>query len=442
VKSVPRKRSFLKNLWGCALKAVSPEACVRGALSARGGVLRAGRGRFRLRSGNRAWILAAGKASPGMAKAAAERLGARLAGGVVVFPSGTPCRVPGNLEALAAPHPLPGGASVRAARRMEALAERARPGDLALFLISGGASSLLEIPAPGLSLRALRMAHAAFLRSGAPVEEINVLRQALSRVKAGRLGEKFVRRGAAVLTLCLSDHVRDNPAVIGSGPSVAPPPGSRALAAGARRLLLRHGLRSRLPPSVRRVLDSKIPPLPFRAGRAFVAGGHRQALRAMAVFARKRGWRCEIHPALDCGARAAARRLVRALRRLAEAGRPCMVLGGGEVRVKVMGKGRGGRNQEMALRMALAVKGWEGVFGLCAGTDGRDGNSPAAGAFFDSSTAARLEEAGLSPARILEESDSHAAFRKISDSFVTGPTGTNVMDLYLAGWAPPPAKRP
>ena len=295
----------------------------------------------------------------------------------------------GKAEVLASAHPEPDLSSVRAARRALAFFSEFERGDAILCLISGGTSSLLCLPRPGLSLAEKRRRIARLARRGAPIAEVNRLRASLSAVKGGRLG---LATGARLVTLVLSDVPGDRPALVGSGPT----------------------LRGRRGDLVRVVASN-------RSGLAAAAAEARaMGLAPRAAFQRLSG------EANEAGARFA-----RAARML----RPGEVLlAGGETTVRLGRRrvGRGGRSLEFALGAARVLEGCAGVLVLAAGSDGRDGSSSAAGAFADQTTLARSRRLGLDPRLALARHDTHAFFSRLRDLFVTGPTGGNVADWALA----------
>lgn len=295
-----------------------------------------------------------------------------------------------------AAHPIPDGRSVVAGERALAIAASAGANDLLLVLLSGGASAMLEAPAPGTTLEDLRRTTAELLRSGAPIGEINAVRRRLSRIKGGGLAA--AARGP-VLTLAISDVVGDAPTVIGSGPTV-PAPG-----------------------------DPARPHTTFR-----IIGGLAEALDGAASCAADLGYQVHrLGEPLVGDARTAAGRLVTAaaaVSRDAADARPVCVLAGGETTVTVRGLGRGGRNQELALAMAPLLPAMGGpVMAASVGTDGVDGPTDAAGAVADHTTLARAARAGLDISQYLNDNNSYAFFDALGDLIRTGSTGTNVGDL-------------
>lgn len=420
-----------------ALAAADPGPLVARNLALRGGTLRVAGTQVEVGRG-RVALLAAGKAAPAMAAAAEAALGPRLDGGLVVAPSPGP-RPPRRTRLLLAGHPHPDRRGLRAALAAEALARSLGADDLLLVLLSGGASALLPAPAPGLALEDKAAAARLLMESGADIHELNALRRHLSRLKGG--GLLRAAAPARVACLALSDVVGDEPADIGSGP-VSPDPTTFADVLAACR---RRGLLGRLPRAVRRLLEEGAAgrrPETLRAGDPLlercsyaVVGSGRASLQAAARAARGLGWRPQVLTTrLQGEAREVGRVLGALLRERAESrrrARACL-LACGETTVTVRGRGRGGRNQELALGAAQVLDGCaEPVLLASLGSDGRDGRSPAAGGRADACTAARARALGRPVSEALAESDSHGLLARLGDALVTGPTGTNVADLVV-----------
>ncbi len=426
------ERAFLERVYRAAIAAVDPASLVRARfLDGDAAALRIGERRV-MRISGRTWLIAAGKAAGAMAREAARILGSELSGGVVASPDRVR-ELPRALRQFVAGHPLPNRQSLEAGRNAWRLAGRAGRGDLILVLLSGGASSLFVLPAPGISLPDKVSTSELLLRSGANIREINSVRKHLSRVKGGGL---LRRAGAArVVGLILSDVIGGSPAVVGSGPTAADP----TTFADALRVLRQRKILHRVPRAVRRHLElgrRGLRPETLKPGerpaRNFVIGDNRLALRAAGAEAEAIGLRHHILTASLRGAteRAAARFAVE-MRRRAETNGLCL-LAGGETTVTVRGEGRGGRNQHFALALAGQIAGLEGVCCLIAGSDGRDGPTDAAGAFVDGTTIDRARRRGLDSRDFLRRNDSYEFFDALGDLFRPGPTGTNVMDLEIA----------
>jgi hydroxypyruvate reductase len=369
-----------------------------------------------------------------MAAAAAELAADGVAGGVVALPGRMPA-LPGRILRFRAGHPLPDRESLAAGRAVWRLLGQAGEGDVVLLLLSGGASSLLALPAPGLTLTDERRTTELLLGSGAGIAEINAVRKHLSRLKGGGLARRA--RPADVVGLALSDVIGSSPAVIGSGPGAADP----STFADAWRVLARRGLVDRVSTRVRHHLEQgmrgSVPDTPKPGtlrSRHVVIGDVATALAAAAARARQLGYEPIVATAAMRGeTRGAARRFARTVATVARAKRRAVcVLAGGETTVTVTGPGRGGRNQEFALALVEDAAALPGFSCLSAGTDGIDGPTDAAGAFVDASTRERARRRHLDPSRFLADNDSHAFFARLGDLFRPGPTGTNVMDLKIA----------
>ena len=347
--------------------------------------------------------------------AAAEAHFDRAIEGIAVVPHGTEAELE-HLETVYAGHPLPDGDSVAAAERMLALAGRARPEDLVLVLLSGGASALACLPGDGLDLADKRKIVADMLRCGAPIGEINLVRRHLSRIKGGRLG--LAAAPASLITLAISDVVGDRPEDIGSGPTVADPTRIEE----AKAMLGHYGIAT--PRTGWSETPEHVP------GTYVVVAANKDALAAAADEARRLGF----EPRLIENCTGEAREMGCRHAEIALACGPgTALISGGELTVTIRGTGRGGPNQEYALAAAIRLAGRRGICGLAADTDGIDGNSEAAGAFFDGDSPARSDRDAEA---MLEDNDSDGFFSALNDHLVTGPTGTNVNDLRIILTAP------
>ena len=383
-------------------------------------------------------VLAVGKAAFGMTEAAVDWVGNRVHAGDVLLVTHDEARASGEFQALRSGHPLPDERGLAAAREIERRAAALGADDLALVLISGGASALLPAPPAGIALADKLEVTRQLLRGAATIHELNAVRKHLSTTKGGGLLRQL--RPARVVTLALSDVIDDDPSVIGSGPT-APDPSTFA---DARAVLERCGVLETYPASVRARFEAGVrgepeeTPKPgdpiFDEAIYRIVGGNRTSVGAMAAAC---GKDAEVEPdplegeARDVGARLAKR---------FEVATPTAYVAGGETTVTVRGDGRGGRNQELALAFALEAAAnsladrHDWVF-LAAGTDGRDGPTDAAGAVVDASTIVRIRRAGVDPVAALEDNDSYRALDAGGALLRTGATGTNVADaaLFLSG---------
>ena len=432
-------RSIARRILDAALAAVEPGDAVRRALERRPDLAAAiaeARGRV--------VVAGAGKAGAPMAAALVEMFPGRIAAGCVVVPDGHAGghAAPGPVRMVEAAHPVPDGRGEAGAAALVELVRGGSAEDLVVCVISGGASALLAAPAPPLALDDLRQVTALLLRSRAAIGEINAVRRHLSRLQGGRLAA--LAAPARVVALVLSDVVGDPPHDIGSGPT-APDPTSFA---DVRDVLVRHALWDRVPAAVARFVEAGLAgqadetlkpgdPVLARVEHVVVAGG-RVAAEAAVAEARRAGLSAALLTARVEGEARGLGRLLAALAwglREGDGGlsRPgCWVLSG-ETTV-LLGEGppgRGGRNHEAALAAGVALAGCPGVLVACAGTDGVDGNTDAAGAFADGATWERARARGLDAEEALRRHDSHTLLAALGETICTGPTLTNVGDLAL-----------
>jgi glycerate 2-kinase len=380
-------------------------------------------------------ILAAGKAAGSMTQVAEQHYlgridGSRLSGiAVTRHGYGRPTR---HIPVVEAGHPVPDEAGLAGTERALALAKAAGADDLVLVLLSGGASANWIAPAAGLTLAEKQATTRALLRSGANIGEINCVRKHLSRIKGGRLAR--LAAPAKVFTLAISDVPGDDPAVIGSGPTVPDP----TTLDDARALVRKYALA--LPKAVTQALadpgnESPKPGDDIFAGSIYrIVARPADGLRAAQSRAEAAGYEClMLGDRLQGEAREVAAEHARLAREISARGRRTAILSGGELTVTLRGNGRGGPNQEYALALAIHLDGAPGIAALAADTDGTDGGrgraDDPAGAFVDPATLARARAAGLDPAAFLADNDSTGFFNGIGDLFTPGPTFTNVTDF-------------
>jgi len=387
--------------------------------------------------GGRIVLLAAGKAAGSMAEVAEgfylDRLGLapeRLCGVAVARHGyGRPTRAVTMIEAG---HPIPDAAGLAAAERALALADNAGTDDLVLVLMSGGASANWIAPAAGISFEDKQSVTRALLRSGAHIGEINAVRKHLSRIKGGRLARRAFP--ARLATIAISDVPGDDPAVIGSGPTVPDP----TTLADARAVVAKFNLA--LPDAVARALEdpaneSPKPGDPEFAGSTFtLAARPADALKAAEAAVHAAGYECvSLGDRVEGEAREVAAAHAALARDLRTQGRRAVILSGGELTVTIRGQGRGGPNQEYALALAIALSGMPAVVALAGDTDGTDGGAGAAtdpaGAVVDGDTVARAQKLGLDPAAFLADNNSTGFFAALGDLLQPGPTFTNVNDF-------------
>ena len=367
-------------------------------------------------------VVAIGKAALPMAALLVERLKGRAFSMIVVTNYENARDLPGA-TVIASGHPVPDENGARAARAVEALLTPAKAEDRVIALISGGGSALLPAPVGGLTLDDKAEVNRLLLANGFGITEVNLIRQQLSRLKGG--GLLRVAAPAPVTAYILSDVIGDDLRVIASGPTVAPI-GTRE---EARELLRARGLWDALPQTARAVLEGKATPAPLPPVQNALIGSNRKSLEAVASAAAADATIADDHLTGDV-AEAAARIIAAA--RQAPTDRPVCLIFGGETTVTLRGKGLGGRNQELALRVAMDMpaldRDW--VF-LSGGTDGRDGPTEAAGGIVDAGTCDRIRRAGGDPQALLAENDSNRALSLAGDLLVTRATGTNVADVQV-----------
>ncbi len=382
------------------------------------------------RPAGRVVVIGAGKASAAMARALERHWDGPLEGLVVTrYGYAVPCD---QVEIVEAAHPVPDQAGLDAARRMLDRVGGLGADDLVLCLISGGGSALLPLPLPGLSLADKQAVNRALLASGASISEMNCVRRHLSAIKGGRLAAAC--HPAKLVNLLISDVPGDDPVDIASGPTVGDP----SSCADALAIVDRY--RIALPGVARQILESGAgetlkPDDPRLAGvETHLIATPQLALEAAAAIAEQAGVRAHIlgdsleGEARDVGKVMAGIALQVARHRMPFEP-PCVLMSGGETTVTLRGDGRGGRNVEFLLSLAIALRGQAGVYAVAGDTDGVDGVEEIAGAMADPSTLARAWAQGINPATALANNDGHGFFEALGDAVLTGPTLTNVNDF-------------
>lgn len=376
-------------------------------------------------------VVGAGKAAAAMAKAVETQWTGNIDGLVVTrYQHGLPCR---SIEVVEAAHPVPDEEGQQAARRILEKVRGLTADDLVLCLISGGGSALLAIPGDGLTLADKQAVNKALLKSGANISEMNCVRKHLSAIKGGRLAAAAYP--AQVVSLLISDVPGDDPSVIGSGPTVADPTTREdAMAVFAKYHMA-------MPPAVKAYLSSPACETPKpgdpRLSRCEtrMLGTPQHALDAAANVARAAGYTPLILGDLEGEARDVALVHAGIARQIAHhsqpAPAPVALISGGETTVTVRGKGRGGRNAEFLLALAVALNGQAGIYAAAGDTDGIDGTEDNAGALLTPDSIARAEIKGLSAKAMLADNDGYGFFSALGDLIVTGPTRTNVNDFRV-----------
>ncbi|MFN3479443.1 MAG: glycerate kinase [Thermodesulfovibrionales bacterium] len=399
----------------------------------------------------RLFIVGFGKAAYSMAKAMEDNLGDLVDSGIVITKYGHANNSrfkiqdskyfslqPSAFSIFEAGHPVPDENGLIGTEEIIRLLKKADKNTLVVCLISGGGSALLVSPYEGISLAEKQEITELLLKSGADINELNTVRKHISKVKGGRLAE--IAYPAKVISLILSDVIGDRLDVIASGPT-AP---DRTTFNDALKILEKYGLIDKAPRSIIEVLEKGtkglIPETPKEGNKIFenveniIIGSNRIALEAAKKKAEELGFHAEI---ISSEVRGEARDIGRWLadiartKRLNSSNRLNCLISGGETIVTVKGNGLGGRNMELALSFAMEIEGTDRITLLSAGTDGTDGPTDAAGAIVDGKTIRKAKAIGLNPEEYLNDNDSYNFFKKIGELFITGPTGTNVMDIQI-----------
>ncbi len=435
-----RLRRDALDIMETSLEAVNPGKAVKQILNVKGRLLRCDDLELDLECFTRIFVIGGGKASGGMAEAVERLLNDRISGGVVNVLKGTE-----DLHKLervrlnGASHPIPDEGGIKGVEEMIGVLDGARERDLIIVVISGGGSALMTYPADDVDLASVQEVTGILLRSGATINELNAVRKHLSGVKGGQMARRA--SPATVLSLILSDVVGDPLDTIASGPTVPDP----STFNDAMNVLKRRGIWEITPPSVRQRLEmgaeGRIEETPKPGDKIFekvhniVVGSNITATRAAIERARTLGYDSMLlSTRIEGEASQVGTVLAGIAVKIAATGKPlccpAAVIAGGETTVTVVGSGRGGRNQELALSAAQKIRGLDAVVAALA-TDGIDGPTEAAGAIVDGATMRRAASKGLDAAEFLADNDSNGFFNALGDALLTGPTGTNVNDLML-----------
>ena len=422
--NTPARKHALE-IFHAALRAADPAEAIARHVTLEGDQLTAGKKTYELSRYKRIMVVGAGKATATMAQAIEKLLADRVSGGLINVKYGHTAKLK-RIEVNECAHPVPDAAGVAGAERIAAMAADARKDDLVLCLISGGASSLLPLPNPGVTLAAKQTLTQRLLKAGANIHQMNAVRKHLSSIKGGRLAD--IAYPATVLTLILSDVIGDDPSTIGSGPT-APDPTS---VADAQAILDQFAIKTKL-----RLNETPKPgDALFRRVQNLIVGSNRLAIDAAAAKASELGLTpLVLSSYIEGETREIAAMHAAIAREVVATGQPVKaptcIISGGETTVTIRGKGKGGRNQEFALAAAIALNGLPHVTVVSGGTDGTDGPTDAAGAMADGLTLTRARAIGLKAADYLANNDSYHFFAPLGDLVITGPTQTNVMDLRL-----------
>ncbi|TMI44655.1 glycerate kinase [Candidatus Bathyarchaeota archaeon] len=434
-------RHVLTEAFNHALLAADPRTILSNKVKVRRNELEIGTFSFKLSEYKRVLVIGGGKASAGMALEIERILDGWITGGSVNIPVYTkPWPKGKQINFNPASHPVPSEAGVRGVKNMLRLVGRPSEDDLVICLISGGGSALMPLPSMGLLLSDKQKTTSLLLKSGAKIDEINAVRKHLSDFKGGRLAEKL--HPATVLSLIISDVVGDKLESIASGPTVP----DNTTYADAYTILQARGLWRTVPSSVRKRIqkgkEGKLPETPKKGSRIFkrvhniLVGTNEESCQAAAEVLEKRGYHSLIlSTRLQGEAREVGKVLASICADIHENQHPVAprvaVIAGGETTVTVHGKGRGGRNQELVLSAALSIRGNPATLVSSIGTDGVDGPTNAAGAVADGNTVKRGLRVRIDPESYLRENDSYRFFERLNDLVITGPTGTNVNDIFI-----------
>jgi glycerate 2-kinase len=387
------------------------------------------------------YLISFGKAAALMARALADGVGNALTKGIVITKYGHTGQqhFADNIAVYEAGHPIPDENGVRATGEVLKLLQQANEGTLVVFLISGGGSALLCCPYEGISVAEKQAVTDLLLKAGADIQELNTVRKHISAVKGGRLAE--IAYPAKMLSLMLSDVIGDQLEVIASGPTSP----DTSTYADAMKVIQKYGLTEKMPGSIINILtkgiQGHIPETPKKGAPVFsgmdniIIGSNAIAVQAAKKAAESSGYKAAIlSTKLSGEASRAAKDLAKTalnLKKTIRDGEKICLIAGGETTVTVKGNGKGGRNTELALAFGIAIQGHPGITFLSAGTDGTDGPTDAAGAIVTGQMFSQAVKRGLNPQDYLTRNDSYTFFNKINGLLITGPTGTNVMDIQL-----------
>jgi glycerate-2-kinase len=424
-----------------ALAAADPVRIIRKNLKLSGSILHVGKLQYQLKDYRQIFVIGGGKASGHMAEEVEKLLGKWITGGLIIIPDYLQPKPKGRrIEYQTATHPIPTRKGLEAVHAMLRLVENVSLDDLVIVLVSGGGSALMPLPVDGIGLNDEARVTSLLLKSGASIEEINTVRKHLSQIKGGRLAERLYP--ATVLTLIISDVVGDRIDAIASGPT-APDPTTYH---NAEQVLKKYNLWSRIPNNARRIIDdgllSSISDTPKRKSKIFkrvhnvIVGNNRPSCLAAASILTKAGYRTQVLSIQISGeAREAGRIFGSIARDIRDNGlpypAPAALIVGGETTVTIRGRGRGGRNQELALSAAMKISGSERLVVCSFATDGIEGQTDAAGAVVDGSTINQGLKLGMEAEEYLRNNDSYGYLSRLKALVITGPTGTNVNDITI-----------
>ena len=432
-------RSTAEDIFFAGLQGVEPENAIKRHIRRSGNDLVTPNGTYELNHYRNIYIVGGGKAGAPMAKAMEDILGERISEGLVIvkYGHGEATR---KVKVLEAAHPIPDENGVQHTKELLGLLKRTQENDLVFCLLSGGGSALMIAPAEGVTLQEKQELTRHLLECGASIDEINTLRKHVSGIKGGRLAKAAYP--STVISLILSDVVGDDLSTIASGPTY--PDGTTF--SGCLEILERYGIKEKISKTIVAYLQMgcgnqeeetlKRGNLVLEKTENIIVGSNIQALQSARAKAETLGFNTLILSSSIEGETKDVAKVHAAIAKEIIATenpikRPACILSGGETTVKIQGTGKGGRNQEFALAAAAEIEGIKGVTILCAGTDGNDGPTDAAGAVVDGDSISRALKKGLKAREFLDNNDSYSFFSIQGDLFKTGPTKTNVMDLRI-----------
>lgn len=427
-------RQTILDIFNAGLNAVLPEKLVLDTVNFSDDAIDILGRRFVLHDSSRIHVFGSGKASIGAGKVLENIFQERIAGGLIVsnyYDSSLD-----KINVCVGAHPIPDGRSMFAAERLISGLSGLSEDDLFIYILTGGSSSLIEKPVSPLTIDELQSVTRLLMNAGASIDELNAVRKHLSMIKGGRLGKMIKARG---IVLVISDVIGDDLEVIGSAPFYK----DRSTFKDAWNIISRYNLCERVPAAVKAILEEglgglaeetpKQPPLNIEH---IIIGDNMKALQRAKEKSLSLGINAYIMTSRLRGeSREAARSIVSIGEEIAMTRNPfdkpvCLIFGG-ETTVTVRGEGKGGRNQEMCLSALREIGNRPDMVFLSAGTDGRDGNSEAAGAVVECDSYHKAHELGLNIDEYLENNDSNRLFEQTGDLIITGPTGTNVMDMTI-----------
>ncbi len=428
-------RWHLNQLQNAALSAVDPQEIVKSSLSLKGDSLLIYDTAFPINPSNKILVIGAGKAGIPMARGVEQVLGDRITDGLVAVPMLME-NASDRIEFIIGGHPLPDEGSIEAGNKLNALLDNRHQKDLVIVLISGGGSALLEQPVEGVTLSDLQVMNDVLIRNGVSIQEINMVRRQLSRIKGGGLA--MMAAPAKTIALILSDVVGDSLNDVASGPTVQ----DHASTLEALNILDKYNLTGMVPEEIMSVLklnleqDNHLQKEFPDSVWNFLIGNNKIAAEAAKRAAVDLGFQTYVVTTIMRGEAREVGRVVAALVKCMRDGVPaaskpiCLILGG-ETTVTVRGNGVGGRNQELALAASIELAGIDKLAMMTLATDGVDGPTSSAGALVTGETLRRARKKGLHAQKFLENTDSHAFFTQLRDTISIGPTGTNVNDLVF-----------